>query len=291
MRNAEKYDYPVAAAIGSVLPLCNEFVVCLGNSEDGTEVLINSLQMLNNVKGGVKSNSPLKIIHSVLDDSLRQGGRTLAIETDKAFDAVAADSDWAFYIQADEVIHEKDLPIIQAAMERHLHNREVECLVFKYLHFYGSYNYVGNTRQWYRREIRIIRNDKTIRAYRDAQGFRRNAQKLKGALIDASVYHYGWVRSPYFQAQKQKSFYKFWHQHEKPALEQASGFDYSQINSLTPFDGTHPKIMQARIAAMDWDFEFDARKKRLPFKEKLLAAIERLTGRRLFEFRNYRLVK
>ena len=40
IRNAIKYDYPVEAAIRSILPLCDEMIVNVGNSEDATENLI-----------------------------------------------------------------------------------------------------------------------------------------------------------------------------------------------------------------------------------------------------------
>ena len=157
-RNAVKFDYPVIEAITSVLPLCDEFIVNVGKCDDGTLELIKSI------------NSPkIKIIESVWDDSLREGGKLLALETNKAFDAVSADSTWAFYIQADEVLHEKYLDTIRKGMEENKYNARVEGLLFNYTHFYGSYDYVGNSRRWYKREVRIIRNDKAIRSYRDAQ--------------------------------------------------------------------------------------------------------------------------
>ncbi|GHT12050.1 hypothetical protein AGMMS4956_06050 [Bacteroidia bacterium] len=285
VRNAVKYDYPVVEAITSILPLCDEFVVCLGKSEDDTEKLVQSI-----------ASPKIKIVHSVWDDSLRKGGQVLAIETNKAFDAIAPDSDWAFYIQADEVVHEKYLPALKQAMAQHLNNQRVECLVLKYLHFYGNYKYVGDSRNWYRREIRIIRNNKSIRSYKDAQGFRRfnNQQfnKLNGKLIDAYIYHYGWVKNPYYQQSKIQDFNKLWHSDEYVAkvIPQVDLFDYSKINSLRLFDKTHPQVMQTRIAAMSWDFEFDERKRHFSTKEKILNWIEKRTGKRLFEFKNYRLL-
>ena len=280
VRNAIKYDYPLVEAITSILPLCDEFVVCLGNSDDETESLLNSIP-----------SDKIKIVRSVWDDSLRKGGKVLAIETDKAFDAVAPDSDWAFYIQADEVVHEKYLSAIRQAMELHLNDRQVECLVLKYLHFYGSYKYVGSSRQWYRREVRIIRNDKNIRSYRDAQGFRRSEKKLNGKLIDAYVYHYGWVRNPYFQTAKQVSFHQLFHgNNDKLPFKQDELFDYRNAAALSIFDGVHPQVMAQRIAGMDWQFEFDASKRKLPLKYKMLEWIEKQTGKRFFEFRNYRLL-
>jgi glycosyltransferase involved in cell wall biosynthesis len=176
VKNAVKFSFPVVESITSILPICDEFIVSVGDSDDGTLELIQSI------------NSPkIKIIRSVWDNSLREGGKVLAVETNKAFDAVLPDSDWAFYIQADEVVHEKYHAEIKAQMQRWKDNPEVEGLLFKYLHFYGTYDFLGDSRKWYRNEIRIIRNDKTIRSYKDAQGFRKSDQKLKVKPMDAKA--------------------------------------------------------------------------------------------------------
>ncbi|HET8962714.1 MAG TPA: glycosyltransferase family 2 protein, partial [Chitinophagales bacterium] len=203
VRNVIRYDYPVVESIMSVLPLCTEFVISVGKSDDDTLELMNMI-----------SNEKTKIIESVWDDSLREGGKVLAIETNKAFAAVSPDSDWAFYIQADEVIHEGDVPKIKEALLKYKDDSEVEGLLFNYKHFYGSFDYVGDARQWYRHEIRVIKNDKSISSYRDAQGFRKNGQKLKVKKVDATIYHYGWVKPPAAQQAKQQSFHKMWHNDE-----------------------------------------------------------------------------
>jgi len=278
VRNAVKYDYPVVESITSILPLCDEFIVCAGNSEDETLKLIESI------------NSPkIKLIYSVWDDGLREGGKVLAVETNKAFDAVSADSDWAFYIQADEVVHEKYHQEILAQMEKYKSDLSVEGLLFNYTHFYGSYDFVGDVRKWYRKEIRIIRNDKNIRSYRDAQGFRKNNLKLKVKPIEAQIYHYGWVKDPSHQQEKQKNFHKLWHSDEKvkSMVAEADEFDYSTIDSLKKFEGTHPSVMNERLKRMNWKFEFDLSKKKFSFKNRILYFIEKWTGVRLFEYRNY----
>lgn len=282
IRNAIKYDYPVVEAITSVLPVCDEFLVSVGNSEDGTLELIKSI------------NSPkIKIMESVWDDSLREGGKLLSIETNKAFDAIDASSDWCFYIQSDEVIHEKHHDAIRKGMELHKDNKAVDGLLFNYTHFYGSYNYVGNSRSWYRNEIRIIRNDKKIRSYKDAQGFRKtDDSKLNVKAIDASVYHYGWVKPPKAQQAKQENFHKMWHDDAwmKKNIAATEEFDYSKIDSLAEFKETHPKVMQDRVAKQNWKFTFDASKINLSLKNKFLLSIEKLTGWRPGEYRNYRVV-
>lgn len=279
VRNAVKLDYPVVEAICSILPLCDEFIVCLGNSEDSTEELIRSI-----------GSSKIKIIHSVWDDTLREGGRILAVETNKAFDAIDPKSDWAFYIQADEVVHEKQLPNIQAAMEKWKDDKNVEGLLFSYLHFYATYKYIGDSRRWYRNEIRIIRNDKNIRSWKDAQGFRKNGEKLAVKKIDAEVYHYGWVKSPEKQQEKQKTFHKLWHSDETVQQMTGSGneFDYSEIDSLSLFKGTHPQVMESRIKRMNWNFEHNLKEKKLSLKNWFMHVVEKLTGKRFFEYRNYR---
>lgn len=281
VRNAIKYDYPVVEAISSILPLCDEVVVAVGRSEDDTLQLIRSI-----------GSPKIKIIETVWDERLREGGRVLADETDKAFRATAADSDWCFYIQGDEVIHEKYLPVIKAAMEKYRDDKRVEGLLFNYTHFYGSYDYVGDSRQWYRREIRVVRNDKAIRSYRDAQGFRKNGEKLKVKPVDASVYHYGWVKPPAAQQAKQQSFNKLWHDDEwmKKHIPDVNEFDYSQIDSLARFTGTHPQIMQKRIDQMNWKFTFDPTQKKLPLKLKLLLFIEKRSGWKIGEYKNYKII-
>ncbi|MEO1655370.1 MAG: glycosyltransferase family 2 protein, partial [Bacteroidota bacterium] len=254
-----------------------------GNSEDDTLELIRSI------------DSPkIRLIETVWDDSLRQGGKVLALETDKAFKAIHQDYDWAFYIQGDEVIHEKYLDTILKAMRDYQDQPQVEGLLFKYLHFFGSYDYVGDSRNWYRREIRVVRNDKAIFSYRDAQGFRKEPnQKLRVKLIDAEVYHYGWVKDPRTQQEKQKRFHKLWHDDsyiEKNEYLNADSFDYGRIDSLKLFEGKHPQVMQDRIARINWRFDHDISRKNYSYKNGLLMQIERWTGWRIGEYRNYKII-
>ncbi|MFI5151733.1 MAG: glycosyltransferase family 2 protein [Chitinophagales bacterium] len=283
VRNAVEYDYPIVEAIQSILPLCNEVIVSIGNSKDNTEGLVRSIQ-----------SPKLKIHHSTWDDSLREGGRVLAAETDKAFDFVPADADWCLYIQADEVIHEKYYAVVKEAMEKYRDNLNVEGLLFKYIHFFASYDFVGDSRKWYGHEIRVIRNDRSIRSYRDAQGFRKAGRKLFVKPIDAWIYHYGWVRHPLAQLQKLNNFVKFWNATDQPPATipktADSFFDYSRIDSLAHFTGTHPQVMQERIRNKNWTFDYDITKKKFSLKGRLLRWVERITGKRLFEYKNYKII-
>ncbi len=265
----------------SILPVCDKFIVCLGNSEDTTRQAIEAI-----------NSDKIEIIDSIWDDSLREGGAVLAIETNKAFDAITSDYDWAFYIQADEVVHEKYYTEIRESMHKYLNDSSVEGLLFKYEHFFGNYKYIADSRKWYRHEIRIIRNNKQIRSYKDAQGFRiSGTNKLKVKPLNAYVYHYGWVKNPYQLKEKQKDFNKYWHTDEwiKKMVGEDDLFNFNCVDSLNVFRGSHPNVMADRIAKRDWDFEFDISTKKFDLRTKILYFIEKHTGIRLFEYKNYRL--
>ncbi len=279
IRNAIKFDYPVVESINSILPICDEFVVAVGNSEDETLELIKSI------------NSPkIKIIETTWDDNLRVGGKVLADETNKAFDVISDEFDWCFYIQSDEIVHEKYHSEILKQLKLESNNSSIDGLLFKYKHFYGSYDYVGISRRWYRNEIRIIKNNKNIRSYRDAQGFRINNQKLKVKSINAFIYHYGWVKHPEHQQAKQQSFNKMWHDDKwmKQNVKDVKAFDYSAIDLLEKFEESHPTVMKNRIEKINWSFDFDPTIIKLPLKLKTTHFIEKLTGYRIGEYKNYR---
>ena len=282
-KNVVKYDYPIKEAILSILPLCDELVLALGQSEDDTEGYIRSID-----------DPKLKILPTVWNEDLREGGRVLADETNKALRAVSEDSDWIFYIQGDEVMHEKYIPVVKAAMEKYKDDDKVDGLLFNYAHFYGSYAYVADSYDWYRREIRVIKNRADIHSYGDAQGFRKEGnKKLNVKHVDAYIYHYGWVKDPIVQQQKIESFQKLWHSGEaleKRIEEVATDFTYSEVDALKAFDGTHPKVMKDRVAAQDWSFEFDPQKVKRSFKVRVKSLIESLTGIQLGEYQNYKII-
>lgn len=287
IRNALMNDYPIVEAIKSILPVVDEMVVLVGKSEDDTLALIQSI------------NDPkIKIFESEWDLSLRKGGQVLAVETDKALSLISPDADWAFYIQGDEALHEKYIPTVRDSCKRYLDELSVEGLLFDYLHFYGTYDYVGDSRKWYRREIRIIRHKKQpsenpISAFRDAQGFRKQGKKLSVKHSGATIYHYGWVKNPAQMKTKMKNVSRFWKDEGdwQQYLNTEDIFDYSEFDSLAPFEDSHPAVLKDRIDKQDWHIKFDLSKKKFRLKDSLLYWVEKKTGKRLFEFRNYTLLK
>ncbi len=283
IRNAITYDYPIVEAIQSILPICDEVIVAVGKSEDATLDLIKSI-----------NPTKIKIIETVWDDSLRAGGKVLADETDKAFKAIAEDTDWAFYIQGDEVVHEEDLEKIKEEMLRWKDAPKVDGLLFNYRHFYGSYDYVGTNSRWYPHEIRIIKNRSDIFSYQDAQGFRKGKnEKLNVKPIDAFIHHYGWVKEPEIQQKKRENFNKYWHSDDwmDKNVHDKNDFSYEEgMHSLTRFKGTHPQVMHERIAAKNWKLDRDISVDRTTLKEKLKGGIKKYTGLD-FSYRNYRILR
>ena len=283
-KNVVKFDYPITEAITSILPICDHFVVAVGDSED------DSLAMISQI-----APEKITLLETKWDESLRDGGRVLADETNKALKEVPTDCDWIFYIQGDEVVHEKYLSVIKAAMEEYVKDKKVDGLLFKYKHFYGGYNFVGNSYRWYSHEIRVIRNRPDIFSYRDAQGFRKGAdKKLNVKPIDAYIYHYGWVKDPITQQDKQKTFQGLWHDESnigKHVDKSENQFDYSTIDSLEEFKETHPKVMIHRVKNQEWEFEFNTNRIRMSFKNKLKRIVQKLTGHQPGEYRNYKVIK
>lgn len=291
VRNGFEYDYPFIESIQSVLPLCDEFIIAVGNSIDKTrEAIINI-------------NSPkIKIIDTVWDKSLRKNGTILAQQTNIALNH--ATGKWAFYIQGDEVIHEKSIETIRHFAQQYLSNKKVEGFLFNYHHFWGSYSYKAISRNWYRNEIRMFRNTGKVRSFRDAQGFRNyssdheyqsgeTGKKLKVKKIDASIFHYGYARNPENMKKKSDDFHRWWHDDNwlTKNKNNDTNFNYDHYNILSEFTETHPAVMKNRIENQNWNFNYDNSKARISVKEKISLLAENLTGHRFGEYKNYKLLK
>lgn len=241
-----KYDYPVVESIRSVLPVCDEFVVNVGRCDDGTLELIRSI-----------GDPKLKIVESVWDESLRKDGLIYSQQTNIAL--ARCTGDWALYVQADEVVHEDDLPVLMDAMRRHLGNATVKGLLFRYLHFVADY---WSTNPWfYHKAVRVIRNNGEVESCGDAVGFHFKAtrQYLQSgpkewlAYSGARMFHYGWVKEPKTMLNKVKEQVGFHHGHTPPP-EQAKwfeqdAFEYQDYALLKEFTGRHPAVMRRRIEA------------------------------------------
>ncbi|MBM7556943.1 glycosyltransferase [Halanaerobacter jeridensis] len=246
VRNATKLYYPIKEAIESVLPICDEFVVAVGkgDEDDYTRERIESID-----------SDKIKIIDTEWDIESQRNGVIHAEQTNLALEHCTGD--WCFYIQADEIVHEKYLPIIKDRCIELADDDEVEALVFDYRHFWGDYRHYQISHGWYKREVRVIKNNCNIRSNNSAQGFRKkNGEKPKAAHANAEIFHYGWVRPPRYMEKKRKAFHTI-HWGKDKAEEFHDGepeeFDYGPLNRLPVYNGTHPDVMKEWINNMDWE--------------------------------------
>ena len=250
-RNADSLYYPIKESILSILPIVDEFVIAVGKGSvgDKTRELIESID-----------SSKIRIIDTVWDTEKFRKGSVHAQQTDLA--KSECKGDWLFYLQADEVVHEKDHKTIVEACEKYKSDLRVDGFVFDYIHFWGDYNHYHNSHVWYDREIRIVRNDPTIHSWKSAQSFRRyddfneskylekeGTSKLKVHCLKAKVYHYGWVRPPEMMTKKINALDKI-HSHAKE--RQLAPFSYGNLNAIPLFRGTHPSVMKEWMLKADW---------------------------------------
>lgn len=281
IKNAAKFQYPIVEAIRSILPLCDEVVVAVGKSDDNTRELVASI------------DPRIRIVDTEWDETLKDGGRVLAAETDKAYREISMDTDWCVYIQGDEVMHEDGHDAVRSAMAKWKNDKQVDGLLFKYRHFFGSYDYIGAESHWYRHEIRVVRKNPDIYSYRDAQGFRKgNNLKLNVKPVDAYIHHYGWVQDPRVMKQKSIVKEKIYKGVEGDVDNIVVPEDYAfrLVNALQKFSGSHPAVMKDRISRMDWKFHYETSRNKLKFKDHFKNWIERLTGKRPFDYKNYKII-
>ena len=201
-------------------------------------------------------------------------------------------------MQADEVLHEKYIPVLRERMERCLDVPEVEGLLFDYVHFYGSYDLYQIGHNWYAKEIRIVRNGVGARSWESAQSFRIDGRKLKVVPANAEIFHYGWVRPPRRMMKKQIALAsvhhdKDWVDGRYPDSE--ASFDFGSLKTCRTFTGTHPSVMRERIDAIEWTVKPGPPNKKDHkhdrFWVRVLTFLERnVFHRKIGEFRNYELI-
>ena len=247
VRNAIQYGYPVAESLRSLAPLVDELIVAVGGSEDGTLDLVHSLEIPG-----------LRVIETVWDEGLRVKGRVLAQQTNLAL--AECRHPWAFYLQADEVVHEEDFPRIRSALARWGDDQDVDALRFRFLHFEGTYAYVNWVRYW--KQCRLVRNDGRLRSVGDAAGFGRlDGRRLRVRKTGAKIYHYGWARAPEVLKRKTLAFQKLYHDDAYVASRfgEIPPEYLSDVDIAFRFRGTHPAAMAERVGAMSWRIPPDRR--------------------------------
>ncbi|MHC4172069.1 MAG: glycosyltransferase family protein [Planctomycetota bacterium] len=206
--------------------------------------------------------------------------------------------DWIFSLQADEVVHEEDLPKIKEAMTKYADDLEVEGLLVKLYQFYGGYNFRRIDRRWPPGGVRIVRNGINVYSGAGSQTFyigqRRKMRYLRVAQTDARVYHYGWVRNPEMMQKKSVVVGEYDSSAEKLSkMKTQKTYDFYNVKPryLAAFEGSHPKVMQDRISKHNWFFDpsechYKPTLKSLLYDLEWL--IERAVGKQIFGPHYYR---
>lgn len=280
IRNARALGYPVVESIRSILPIVDEYVVGVGQSDDDTRALVESI-----------GDPKLRLFDAHWDMANPRRGRLLAEKTNEAL--ARCRGEWCFYLQADEVVHERDLPGIRERCERWRGDPGVEGLLFDYVHFYGSYSVVATARNAYRHEVRIVRRSAGPVSVGDAQSFLIGEERRKPWVrrAGATVYHYGWVLPPAGIHRKLANQAALYQQEGLAPREETR--EARQAYGLRRFAGSHPAVMRERVAAQDWSFRprLDLRQwNRRDYRFLLSDLLERVTGRRFGERRKFRLL-
>jgi hypothetical protein len=277
IKNGQILGYPFIQSIKSILPIVDEFIINVGQSEDKTLDIIRSIK-----------DKKVRIIESKWNDGMQDRGYVYGQQ--KMIAQFNCTGDWAFYIEGDEVYHEKDLEQIKKSMQMYLLDPNVEALVFDFRHFYGNANSILNSPGWYRSEARIIKN--SIRSYAPDGLFwlildsNKKGRYPRAKKTGVTCYHYGWVRSEEQMNLKSSKIQKYWG--EKPLL-----IDYSQIDQsiIKEFRGSHPKVLQDWIPKASGIYKADSNYK-LTSKQKkhrISIKVENLFGVDLSK-KHYKLV-
>jgi len=288
IRNGLVLGYPFVPAIQSLLPLCDEIIVNVPRSTDGTLAAVRQI-----------GDPKIRIIESEWDEAQRTAGLAMSHHTNLALDQCTGD--WCVYIQGDEVLHEDTLPAMRAAMERELDNSAVQGLLVDYTHFYGSYWTYAYSFGWYQREVRVVRRDARIRSGGDAQGFRTvENEKLQVKRSGGHYFHYGHALSPQQAKVKRESFLKLSRTDDVVAqeIQNRPAQFYDDDQKVKKFTGTHPRVMRDIVAAADWTYtsrspliRFGRKYRRSYFWEDVAMLVKRCTGLTIGVHKNYRLIR
>ena len=285
IKNGLSLGYPFLESVKTIEPLCNEIIINVGfenpecTNDDGTyEYLRDHL-----------NSSKFKFLKSWWDPEISSQGLILSQQTNIALSKCKGET--CQYIQGDEAIHENDLKAIELGHKEMIDRNDLHGLVFNYIHFYGNTNIFRETRSVYRREVRAIKNNINIKSWKDAQGFRfENSTKISAKLIDATIYHYGWARPQEIMNKKIKSFEKLYHGKNHVTENE---FGFKKIWGLKEFKGNQPEILKEWVKNNTHNFNLMDLPKAYGIKEWDLMIsdfIESVTGYRIGEYKNYKLI-
>jgi glycosyltransferase involved in cell wall biosynthesis len=268
LRNPVQLGYPFLESIRSALPLVDEYVIALGESFDGTREAIEAI-----------GDERIRIIDTQWNGST---GRGFVYGQQKMIGLFNTTGAWSLYLEGDEVLHERDIEGIRDLAERADRNPRVEAIAFRYHHFYGTPDQVATGPAWYRVEPRMIRNhDIRVIApgglYFVVMDKNKKGRYPRAVETDATIHHYGWVRSTASHDEKANQVSSYWGSHRP------KGPVYENVDPtiLKPFEGEHPEVMRSWLettANKDFTVNPEHRLTTRERRQRIKRVIEGFTG-------------
>ena len=272
IKNAISRGYPFVESILSVLPICDEFIISDGYSNDGTYEFLNEL----------KRKFPNKIVlfQDVWKDT--RGGKILRDLTTKTMRR--CNGEYLFYVQADEVYHEdvlneiKNLPSLFS---------NTEMFLFPRYNFIGPYLTLGKDEKSLSKycdfEIRFIKNKSYIKSSGDSWAFSYDLRRLikkyilnpksmrrmllfytdlnrKYLYLKYPIFHYHSI-FPMNYIEKLKGHKEVYKEREYNILSETKIENYKEFwkkqiekipSDFEEYKGEHPKIMEGILGKLKY---------------------------------------
>lgn len=246
LANAVKYDYPFREAVASVLPIADEVVLlCPPDDADGTR---SACELL------VREDARIRVL---LDDWWRpaEGQDCLSTATNRCIEA--CQGEYHLALQADEVIHEAQAPLLRDLVEK----RRWQVLHFDRLNFCGRFDrYNANRGRWPVEVVRVGKRSEypRIRSYGDATHLGIFDQVDETPRLDAGalvqLWHYAYVRPARAYIERQRAMADLYGLPYDPRIERWAELgriewaDMVPEAEFVPVPLPHPQVMTRWIA-------------------------------------------
>jgi hypothetical protein len=246
IRNGVQLDYAFLESIRSALPICDEFIVVVGDSEDDTRERISALD-----------DPRIRLVDSTWSDLVQPRRCLLAQQTNIGLHLCRGR--WCLYMQSAEVLHEDSLPRLRALMEANAEDPKVEALLLERLTFYGDGQHVLRVYpEAFKYVPRVIKPHIGVHSIRDAMSFAVfDGWSMRGRYpraLDSGefLYRYALVHTPEGLAARGTAVH-----HEEGGGAQDPDAFYTRVPRawVADYEGSHPAVMEERLSGVGQQYD------------------------------------